>query len=39
MLKGGRFPTNLVVLISRRWLHYIYFVVQLEVRFWNVVIE
>ena len=30
MLRGGRSPTVLVVLISRRWLKYIYFVVKLE---------
>jgi len=32
MLRGSRFPTVVVVLISRRWLKYIYFVVQLEVQ-------
>jgi len=30
MLRGGQSPTVAVVLISRRWLKYIYFVVQLE---------
>ena len=30
MLRGGRPSTVVVVLISRRWLKYIYFVVQLE---------
>jgi hypothetical protein len=30
MLHGGGSPTVVVVLISRRWLKYIYFVVQLE---------
>jgi hypothetical protein len=32
MLRGGRSPTVVVVLISRRWLKYIYLVVQLEVQ-------
>ena len=30
MLHGGRSPTVVVVLISHRWLKYIYFVVYLE---------
>jgi len=32
MLCGGRSPTVVVVLFSRRWLKYIYLVVQLEVQ-------
>jgi hypothetical protein len=30
MLHGGQSPTVVVELISRRWLKYIYFIVQLE---------
>ena len=30
ILRGGRSPTVVAVLISRRWLKYIYFVVQFE---------
>jgi hypothetical protein len=38
MLREGRSPTVVVVLISRRWLKYLYFVVQLESPGLNVVI-
>jgi len=33
MLHGSLFPTNVLLLISRTWLNYVYFVVQLEVQF------
>ena len=39
MLRGGRSPKVVVVLISRRWLKYTHFVVQLESPGFNVDIE
>jgi hypothetical protein len=38
MLRGGRSPTVVVVLIRRRWLEYIYLFVRLESPGLNVVI-